>query len=196
LEFGFKMAHSELTKRLRPGQVYRRQDLARWTRAVDRDLKRLLKEHRLEKVSQGLYMVPRKTRFGPAPAAPEKLVSGFLKDDRFLIVPPNAHHGLGLGTSQLRNEPLVYNSKRHGRFALDGRVYDFRMRTHVPNKLSKEVLLVEMLHNLNELPEEGPGVLPRALAKARQMDKKKLGKAVRHFGSARAKRLLEPILST
>ena len=34
------------------------------------------------------------------------------------------------------------------------------------------------------------------LAKARQMDRKKLGKAVRDFGSARAKRLLEPILST
>ena len=189
------MAFAQLTKRLRPGQVYRRADLARWTPAVDRDLRKLVDERRLEKVSAGLYMVPRRTRFGAAPAAPEKLVGTFLKDDRFLIVPPNAHHGLGLGTSQLRNEPLVYNSKRHGRFELDGRVYDFRMRPHVPSKLSKELLLVELLHNLDRLPEDKSEVLPRALAKARSMDRKKLGKAVRDFGSARAKRLLEPVLS-
>lgn len=188
------MAVSNLSKRLRTGQVYRRKDLARWTPAVDRDLQVLVSERRLEKVSPGLYMVPRQTRFGQASAKPEKLVERFLGDDRFLIVPPNAHHGLGLGTSQLSNEPLVYNSKRHGRFELDGRVYDFRMRPHVPAKLTMELLLVELLHNLDRLPEGKFEVLPRALAKASQMDRKKLSKAVRDFGSARAKRLLEPVL--
>lgn len=82
------------------------------------------------------------------PAKPEKLVETFLGDDRFLMVSPNAFNGLGVGTTQLYNEPVVYNRKRHGKFTLDGRVYDFRMRPSVPKRLSKEVLLVDLLHNL------------------------------------------------
>ena len=57
-------ATAELKKRLRPGQVYRRKDLARWSNAIDRHLRLLLDEGRLEKVGPGLYMAPRKTRFG------------------------------------------------------------------------------------------------------------------------------------
>ncbi len=188
-------ALTELTKRLRPGQVYRRKDLARWSTSVDRHLRALVADGRLEKVSGGLYMAPRKTRFGDAPAKPEKLVESFLGDDRFLLVSPSAFNGLGVGTTQLHNEPVVYNRKRHGRFKLDGRWYDFRMRSTVPTKLSQEVLLVDLLHNLDRLPETRSEVLPRAVERARTMDSKKLAKAVRDFGSARVERLLAPVLS-
>lgn len=188
-------ALADLKKHLRPGQVYRRKDLARWSNAVDRHVRQLLDEGRLEKVGAGLYMVPRKTRFGLAPAAPEKLVESFLGDDRFLMVLPNAYNSLGLGTTQLYNEPVVYNRKRHGRFMLDGRPFDFRMRTSVPAALTEELLLVDLLHNLEHLPERTADVLPRALARAREMDDKRLAKAVKDFGSARARRLLEPVLS-
>lgn len=187
-------ALTDLTKHLRPGEVYRRRDLARWSTAVDRHLQRLLAEGRLEKVGAGLYMAPRKTRFGLAPADPHKLVEAFLGDSRFLIVSPNAYNSLGLGTTQLYNEPVVYNRKRHGRFELDGRWYDFRMRACLPAKLSTEVLLVDLLHNLDRLPEDQSSVLPRALARARGMNRNRLAKAVREFGSARAQRLLEPVL--
>ena len=187
-------ALTELTKHLRPGQVYRRKDLARWSTSVDRHLKQLLTEGRLEKVAGGLYMAPRKTRFGNAPATPEKLVRSFLGEDRFLMVSPSAFNGLGVGTTQLHNEPVVYNRKRHGRYKLDGRTYDFRMRATVPAQLSQEVLLVDLLHNLDRLPEDRAEVLPRALERAKTMDKKRLARAVKDFGSARAERLLAPTL--
>ncbi|MGE0773986.1 MAG: hypothetical protein AB7G25_01545 [Sphingomonadaceae bacterium] len=187
-------ALAELKRRLRPGQVYRRKDLARWSTAVDRHLRQLVMEGRLEKVANGLYLVPRQTRFGPAPAKPEKLVQTFLGDDRFLMVSPNAYNGLGVGTTQLHNVPVVYNHKRHGRFKLDGREYDFRMRSTVPSHLTQEVLLVDLLHNLERLPEDASGVLPKALERARGMDRKRLARAVRDFGSARAERLLSPVL--
>ncbi|KRB93219.1 hypothetical protein [Sphingomonas sp. Root720] len=187
-------ALTDLTKHLRPGQVYRRKDLARWSTSVDRHLKQLLAEGRLEKVAGGLYMAPRKTRFGSAPATPEKLVKSFLGDDRFLMVSPSAFNGLGVGTTQLHNEPVVYNRKRHGRYKLDGRTYDFRMRSSVPAQLSQEVLLVDLLHNLDRLPEDKADVLPRALQRAQAMDKTRLARAVRDFGSARAERLLAPVL--
>ena len=187
-------ALSNLKRRLRPGQVYRRKDLARWSKAVDRHVRLLVDEGRLEKVSPGVYMAPRKTKFGAASARPEKLVETFLGDDRFLMVSPNAFNGLGVGTTQLYNEPVVYNRKRHGKFTLDGRVYDFRMRPSVPKVLSREVLLVDLLHNLDRLAEDKSAVLPRALERAKEMDRSRLARAVRDFGSARAERLLTPVL--
>lgn len=188
-------AMAELKKRLRPGQVYRRKNLARWSNAIDRHLRLLLDEGRLEKVGPGLYMAPRKTRFGSAPASPEKLVETFLGDDRFLMVSPNAYNSLGLGTTQLYNEPVVYNRKRHGHFKLDGRPYDFRMRASVPSSLNVEFLLVDLLHNLGRLAEDKAAVLPKALSRARSMDRTRLARAVKDFGSARAARLLEPVLA-
>ena len=187
-------ALSDLKRHLRPGQVYRRKDLARWSNAVDRHVRLLVDEGRLEKVSPGVYMAPRKTKFGAASARPEKLVETFLGDDRFLMVSPNAFNGLGVGTTQLYNEPVVYNRKRHGKFTLDGRVYDFRMRPSVPKVLSREVLLVDLLHNLDRLAEDKSAVLPRALERAKEMDRSRLARAVRDFGSARAERLLTPVL--
>jgi hypothetical protein len=187
-------ALAELKRHLRPGQVYRRKDLARWSKAVDRHVRKLVDEGRLEKVAAGVYMAPRKTRFGLAPAKAEKVIETFLGDDRFLVVSPSAYNGLGVGTTQLHNEPVVYNRKRHGRFKLDGRMYDFRMRSSVPRRLSKEVLLVDLLHNLDRLPEDKSEVLPRALAKAGEMDRGRLARAVKEFGSARVARLLAPML--
>lgn len=187
-------ARAELQRHLRPGQVYRRKDLARWSNAVDRHVRELVDEGRLEKVATGVYMVPRKTRFGKAPAKAKKLVEAFLGDDRFVMVSPNAFNGLGVGTTQLYNEPVVYNRKRHGRFRLGGRMFDFRMRSSVPRKLTEEVLLVDLLHNVGRLAEDRTQVLPRALARARQMDRSRLARAVHEYGSARAERLLAPVL--
>lgn len=188
-------ALNELKRRLRPGQVYRRKDLARWSNAVDRHLRQLVDEGRLKKVSGGVYMAPRQTRFGASPATPQKLVETFLGDDRFLMISPNAYNGLGVGTTQLYNETVVYNRKRHGRFKLDGRTYDFRLRPSVPPRLSEEVLMVDLLHNLDRLAEDRSVVLPRALGRARKMDRAKLAKALHAYGSARAERLLQPVLA-
>jgi len=189
-------ALGELKKRLRPGGVYRRKDLARWSTAVDRHLKQLLAEGRLEKVSGGLYMAPRKTRFGPAPAATEALVGAFLGDERFLLVSPNAYNGLGVGTTQLYNAPVVYNRKRHGKFKLDGRPFEFRQRPSFPRQLSEEFLLVDLLHNVDRLAEDRDAVRGRALARAGELDRRRLQKAVEDYDSARVRKLLAPILAS
>lgn len=189
-------ALGELKRKLRPGRVYRRKDLARWSTSVDRHLHQLVKEGRLRKVSGGLYMAPRMTRFGPAPAAPEEMVMSFLDDDRFLLVSPNAYNGLGVGTTQLYNKPVVYNRKRHGDFELNGRPFEFRRRPSFPKALSEEFLLVDLLHNLDRLAEDRESVRERALARARAFDRKRLAKAVYDYDSARVRNLLAPILET
>ena len=47
----------ELKKHLRPGQVYRREDLAKWSSSVDRHLKELVKAGDLMKASASIHVI-------------------------------------------------------------------------------------------------------------------------------------------
>ena len=53
--------------KLRPGQTYRRADLAQWSTAVDRHLKEAVQAGVLTKLAGGLYYAPKQTAFGKAP---------------------------------------------------------------------------------------------------------------------------------
>ncbi len=109
---------TELKKHLHPGQVFRRSDLTKWSNAVDRHLQKLVKDGTINKLSGGIYYYPHKSSFGDVPPEDETLVRAFLKDDRFYIASLNAYNSLGVGTTQLYNEKLVYNYKRDGRHTL------------------------------------------------------------------------------
>jgi hypothetical protein len=89
----------ELKAHLKPGQAYRRGDLARWSTSVDRHIKQLVKSGVLKKLSGGLYAYPKETAFGPAPASDRDVVSAFLKDDRFLLASPTSCRRTSRGSS-------------------------------------------------------------------------------------------------
>ena len=57
----------ELKRHLKEGKVYRRADLAQWSNAVDRHIALLVESGLLEKLSVGLYYVPKKSVFGSVP---------------------------------------------------------------------------------------------------------------------------------
>jgi hypothetical protein len=185
----------ELKQHLRPGEVYRREQLTRWSNAVDRHLKELVAEGALRKVSGGLYAVPKKTVFGDAPAPDDKLVESFLKDHRFLVASPNAYNSLGVGTTQLYDKTVVYNHKRHGRFALGGRTFEFRMKPAFPKRLTREFLLVDLVNNLDQLAESKAEVLARVKERAATYAKPRLRKAVRDYGSVRTKKFFDEALT-
>jgi hypothetical protein len=178
----------EFAGKLRAGRVYRRADLAGWSTSVDRHLKQAVKAGVLTKLAGGLYHAPKLTAFGAAPAEDEKLVSTFLKGSPFLMASPNAYNGLGVGTTQLHNKTVVYNHKRHGKFALGGRTYDFRMKPAFPRKLSQEFLLVDLVNNLGQLGDDAPEVLRKVTDRLRTADTTRLKTAVRNYGSERAKK--------
>lgn len=184
-----------LKKHLRQGRVYRRADLLPWSNAVDRHLGQLVKEGVLTKLSGGLYHYPKQTSFGAAPADDQKLVEAFLNDDRFLLTTRNAYNALGVGSTQLYNETVVYNHKRHGRFKLGNREYDFRMKPHFPKSLSEEFLLVDLVNNLDRLAERRSTMLEGVKKKIRRVDQKALIKAVREYGGIKAKKFFEPLLT-
>lgn len=146
------------------------------------------------KLSGGLYYRPQMTAFGPAPADDEMLVRAFLKDDRFLLTSPNLYNALGLGTTQLYNETVVYNHKRHGRFKLGGRTFRFAMKPYFPRKPTPEFLLVDVVNNLDQLAEDREQVLEQVKSKADSMEKHALTEAVREYGGARARKLFAALL--
>src|SRR5579864_1297607 len=173
----------ELKKHLRPGQVYRREDLTRWSNAVDRHLKQLLADGTLTKLAGGLYAYPQDTVFGKAPPEDGKLVGTFLKDDRFLLASPNAYNSLGVGTTQLYDKTVVYNHKRHGTYSLGGRTFEFRMKPSFPKALSKEFLLVDLVNNLDRLAESEKEVLARVKERAASYDERRLKRAAHDYGN-------------
>ena len=139
-------ALTAVKKHLRPGRVYRREDLAKWSASVDRHLKTLVVAGDLKKLRYGMYYCPKKLAFGEAPASEHELVRAFLRTDHFVVSSPNLYNQLGLGTTQLYNKRVVYNQKRRGTFDLGGCVYQFERRMNVPRKLSKEFLLVDLVN--------------------------------------------------
>ncbi|MEM7535435.1 MAG: DUF6088 family protein, partial [Chloroflexota bacterium] len=149
----------QFKKKLRPGQVYQRKGLARWSNAVDRHLKQLLTDGTLVKLSQGLYYYPKKTAFGFAPPDEQMLIRAFLNDDRFLITSPNMYNALGIGATQLYNQTIVYNHKRHGLLSLGNRTFDFRKKTSFPRELSREFALVDLVNNIDRLAEDRTDLL-------------------------------------
>lgn len=181
--------------KLRPGQTYRRADLAQWSTAVDRHLKEALQAGVLTKLAGGLYYAPKQTAFGKAPPEDGTLVLTFLKGGPFLLASPNAYNALGVGTTQLHNKTVVYNHKRHGKFVLGGRTYDFRMKPAFPKKLTREFLLVDLVNNLDQLGESADEVLARVKARVAASDRARVKKAAQTYGSERAKKFFARALA-
>lgn len=184
----------ELSKQLVPGQVYRRADLEKWSKAIDRHLDTLVEEGQLQKLAQGLYYCPQQTRFGVVPPDERTLVAKFLKTDRFLLTSPNAYHSLGLGTTQLYNQEVVYNTKRSGVFQLGHKQYHFKFKPHFPKELTPEFLLVDLVNNLNDFEEEKAKVLEKIPHKVQQMNRHRLKMAVQEYGGVRAQKLFSSLI--
>ena len=183
----------EFKRHLRPGQVYRREELALWSNAVDRHLKQLVSDGTLTKLAPGLYLYPKETVFGKAPAEDDKLVGAFLKDRRFLLASPNTYNMLGVGTTQLYDKTVVYNHKRHGSFTLGGRTFEFRVKPSFPKTLSPEFLLVDLVNNLDRLAESKREVLERVREQAPSFDSRRLQRAARDYGNVRTKKFFSAL---
>ena len=145
----------QLRRHLRPGRVYRREDLLQWSRSVDRHLKELTVDGTLHKLRTGLYYSPRKFEFGEAPADEQELVKAFLKTDRFVVTSPNAYNQLGLGGQRsLTTNGLSTIRNRHGTFPLGNRNGHLR----APHECSKATLTrvsaVDFVNELGKLAED------------------------------------------
>jgi hypothetical protein len=185
-------ATAQLADELQAGRVYRREDLARLSNAVDRHVHELVSKGLLKKLAQGLYYAPKQSNLGPLPPTDEQVVRGFLRDKDFLVFSPSSYNTVGLGTTQLYNSTLVYNHKRHGVFRLGNRQFDFRVKPRFPQKLTPEFLYVDLLNNLGELAEDRDAVLSQARSKLLSFNQSRFQEALDSYGNmATRKRVRE-----
>ncbi len=181
----------KLKKSMRPGRVYRRQHLKGFSTAVDRDLRLLVASRDVKKLAGGLYYRPRKNRFGDTPPDDRDLVRAFLKTTDFLLTSRNHYNQLGLGLTQVYNTYLVYNHKRSGDFSLGGKHFKFLLVPAYPERLSKEYLLIDMLNNLKQLPDDTDLVLRNLKSQLNQFDQAGVRKQLERYGRPAARRALQ-----
>ena len=159
---------------LKAGEVYRREDLEKLSKSVDRHLKELLEEAVLVKLSQGLYYMPKVSVFGKTPPDETALVTAFLKEKRFLLTSLNAYNSLGVGTTQL---------------------FNFKKRPDFPLKASQEFLLVDLVNNLDQLSEDQNDILERVKKKVVLMNRTQMKRSLTRFGNVKTKKLFMPLLN-
>jgi hypothetical protein len=149
-----------------PGRVYRTADFNQRTANAPRFVRRLVESGALQPLCRGLFLAPARSRFGTVPANDQELMRTFLKGTPFVFTGPEHWNALGLGTTAMFAEQLVYNTKRSGTFELNGRRFLLR-RVRFPERPPLEWFVVDLFENAASV-----GVSPAELAEA-------LGHAVR-----------------
>jgi hypothetical protein len=194
-EDDMKAALKLIRTALEPGRIYRRKDLIQYSSNLDRYLPQLVEEGVLHKVKRGIYACPTNTAFGKALPNEQQLLKTFLRDEHFVVFSLSAFNALGLGTTQLYNERIVVNRKRHGEFMLGGRKYFFhrRMEVPTPKQVTQEYFVMELLNRLNELAEDQEAVLAKLKDKLPELDNKKLLYAKKHYATYSAQLKFEKI---
>lgn len=180
---------------MKPGQVYRRNELAQFSKAVDRDLKTLVKRGSLRKPAAGLYYRPKDSRWGKVPAETHELVRAFLNTEDFLVTSLNVFNQLGVGLTQMVNATMVYNRKRVGKFLLDGTVYEFKRPGNYPARATDEYLYVDLLNNFEDLPERPDNFETLLKKKLKTVSQTKLAKYASLYGKMKTQKMLQGLLA-
>ena len=188
------LAMNLLRQHIKQGEVYRRSDLEYYSTAIDRHLAQLTKDGTLIKLNQGLYYAPKQSKFGAVPPDDRQVVERFLKDEDFLLVSPNSFNSLGLGLTQLYNTTWVYNHKRKGEFQLNGKTFEFKLKSSFPKNISREYLLVDLLNNLDSLAEDQSQAIDKLPNNIRNFNADDLMKATQQYGTGKTKRTLKSIV--
>jgi hypothetical protein len=187
-------AADKLLLGMKQGRVYRTQELRTFSTNLTRDLQKLVDRKLLVRAGPGLYYRPELTRVGPRPALTEELVRAFLNDGDFLLTSLDDYNPLGLGLTQLYNETIVYNRKRHGRFILDGRKFSFRRPGNFPPDLTQEFLYVDVLNNKAELLEDTSRLESLLAERVSNVNKKALLVAATKYGKVSTRKFFEEIV--
>lgn len=146
------------------------------------------------KVSHGLYYAPRKSKFGVVPPSDHTLIDRFLKYEDFLLLSPNMYNSLGVGLTQLYKITWVHNHKRKGKFELNGKQFEFKLKTSFPKAVIREFLSIDLLNQLEYLAEEQDVVLTKLPSKLKEFNLAELMKTTQQYGSGKTKRLLKSLI--
>ena len=97
---------------------------------------------------EGLFAVPRLSRFGTVPPDLQAVLTAFLEGAPFVLTGPPGWNSLGLGSTAMWAHSLVYNTKRTGDFMLGNQPVRFR-RVRFPEQPTPEWFAVDLLESLS-----------------------------------------------
>ncbi|MCY3646767.1 MAG: hypothetical protein OXH07_07325 [Chloroflexi bacterium] len=168
---------------LEPGHVYRTRDLSQWTSNPARLARRLVERGQFKPLAQGLFVHPRKSRFGAVPPADEEVMRAFL-DGPFVLTGPERWNALGLGTSAAFAAQLVYNTKRSGEFTFGGRRFLLR-RVAFPEHPSPEWFVVDLFQHAEQAAADRDDLTTAldSAVRSRRFDPELLRSMAREYGS-------------
>jgi hypothetical protein len=110
------------------------------------------------------------------------------------LISPNTFNSLGLGLTQLYNTKWVYNHKRKGEFQLNGKTFEFKLKSSFPKNITREYLLVDLLNNLENLAEDQTQVIGKLTNNLPNFNTESLMKATQQYGTGKTKRTLKLVL--
>lgn len=180
---------------LEPGRVYRTRELAQWSRNAPRLARRLVRDGQLVQLAHGLFAAPKRSRFGDVPPTDEAVLRAFLDGEPFVFTGPERWNALGLGTTALFAMPLVYNTKRSGRFTFRGRQFLLR-RVAFPRRQSAEWYVVDLFENADQAAADRAQLrdaLETAL-RAGRFDRDLLASMSSRYGARRTQALVQEAL--
>ena len=186
-------AVEKLKRCLRSGQVYRRADLVSLSNSVDRHLRQLVESGQLRKIRTGIYYSPKMCVFGEVPALDKKVIAAFLKTDDFFVMSLNEYNGMGLGTTQLYNERLVYNHKRNGHFVLNSQKFYFLKSRKFPKNPTDAFLLVDLINNIEMLSGDGSLLKERVARQARLQGKDEMVRVAKAYGKISTRKYFDRV---
>ena len=123
-----------------------------------------MREGSLEQISHGLFVHPRRGRFGAVPPGDDDVMNALLDGAPFVFTGPERWNALGLGSTAVFAATLVYNTKRSGEFVLGGRRYRLR-RVRFPAEPTPEWFVVDLIEHV-EMAGVSRADLERALGRA------------------------------
>lgn len=147
-------------------------------------------------LAHGLFVHPKRSQFGTVPPRDQDLLSAFLDDTPFVFTGPDRWNALGLGTTAVFAEPLVYNHKRSGRFVLGGRAFQLR-RVAFPTSPTPEWYVVDLLEHADQAGAAQSDVvnaLTRAL-KLGRFDRDGLQRNTARYGTRATRELVDSALA-
>ncbi len=99
--------------------------------------------------------------------------------------------------SERINDPALVEKDywiMHAVFGLKQLGLTFERRFNVPRQLSPEFLLVDLVNELDQLAEDQDAVLSRVREKAKQMEPRKLSRAVSLYGKSSTRKRFSKML--
>lgn len=181
---------------LETGRVYRTEELALWSANPPRLARRLVEEGKLVQLAQGLFVHPKRSRFGVVPPTDAELMRAFLRDGPFVFTGPERWNALGLGSTAMFAAPLVYNTRRSGEFELGGRKFLLR-RVAFPANPPPEWFVVDLLENADQAGAsrtELVDALSRALTRG-AFDRERLRAMARDYATRSNQALVESAIN-